>query len=238
MKKAKITMVERYGAENSMQSFVLKEKTRNTNQKRYRFDNASSSPTIRKRVVDTYLRNYGVEHPMQNSEHYAAHIKKLHHTYSMEAFGKTFSVQGYEDMAMHYLLKWGIPVKYLVCEKMRNFIYTQNKVEHYYYPDLRIRHNDQKLYIEVKSAYTAGLEKGTTVDPVVLSKGKAVVKAGYLFLLLVMRPNKDSSKVKGERKGSITHFILSTPKKPDWELHTGKRAKQEMKNKILKWINN
>ncbi len=65
--KTKQTNLKRYGVENVAQSNIIKEKTKQTNLKRYGVENTFQSNVIKEKIKLTMLERYGVNHPMNSN---------------------------------------------------------------------------------------------------------------------------------------------------------------------------
>ena len=218
MKKAHATMLERYGAEFSTQSQTLREKTRRTNIRKYGVENVMQSPSVQAKGRETNLKRYGVPFPMQDPEVYHKRLFRVKHD---TIHGKKFRFQGYEGITIRLLVeKYGVPVD-RIHTKCRNFAYKSGGKNRRYYPDIRIHGPNTKLYIEVKSEYTAGFRKGIrSLDATVLRKVQAVVSKGYPILLVIVRPESKS------KKAYVSHFLYATPGNMDWNLYEGKRNRR------------
>ncbi len=259
LKKVRKTNLKRFGVEHAAQSKKCQKKARKTSRAKYGTDHPQQSKDVRDKVVATNLKNsgglyttpfqdpksmakarttmtsrYGAAHSGQVPELFAKGQKSRFTHYDVVLEGQRFRVQGYEDMAIRLLLEWGVAAK-KIHHEVHKFDYKLHGDEHAYYPDFYVEHLKQRVYVEVKSDYTAGL-RGSGLDARIVRKGKAVVKAGKPFLLMVIRTKDKRSVLRGKRVGWITNFMFSTPKRPDWKLYSKKVDKQILKQRILSWI--
>jgi hypothetical protein len=258
--KVEATNLKRFGVKHPAQSQTCQKKARKTNLRKYGVEHGMQNPEVRAKVVATNLaksggkyttpfqdpksmrkarrtmtERYGAPHSGQVPELFAKGQKSRYTHYDVTLGGMGFRVQGYEDMALRLLLKWGVPTKKIRCGRFDRFIYRAGGTKHSYYPDFYLSHGKQRVYVEVKSLYTAGLRTGE-LDSVIRAKGKAVVAEGRPFLLLVLRTKDQRSALRGNRVGWITHFMFSTPKRPDWKLYSKKSDKEQLKARIQAWL--
>lgn len=63
-----LTMLERYGVENPMESSELKQKQIENNIKKYSVSNVFAVEEVQEKIKDTNIERFGVEHPMKNKE--------------------------------------------------------------------------------------------------------------------------------------------------------------------------
>lgn len=109
----------------------------------------------------------------------------------VEIGGKMFTVQGYEPQAIEWLL-WREPrlrADDIATDHegtVPTFRYRIGRRTRTYFPDIYIKRCN--LIVEVKSRYTLGLETGREWRKN-QAKAKAVIEAGYSFLLLQMGPD-------------------------------------------------
>ena len=68
LEKGKITCLEKYGVENSLQSKEIRDKGKATCLEKYGVEYPFQSEEIRDKGKETCLEKYGVENPMQNAE--------------------------------------------------------------------------------------------------------------------------------------------------------------------------
>lgn len=238
MTKARETMIERYGVECASQSPVVRDRAKATMIERYGAANPSQVPELRAKVLASMRKKFGVEYLMQRPDLFVRTQKAAFKTYDMQVGRHTLTLQGYEDMAVNSLLSIGVPKK-AVMASTQSFNYGKRV----YHPDFEVAHKSQRLVVEVKSGFTSGLNSTGTLLPDVLTKAKAVIRAGKPILILVMRPLEksdvgyDRGAPKGKRKGRVMHFVFSTPKRPDWKVHSNKAAKKELKQRLHAWLN-
>lgn len=67
-KKREQTMLERYGAKNTLESDFLKEKVKKTNLKRYGVENIGNSKEIRDKIFSTVMERYGCSSTLKDKE--------------------------------------------------------------------------------------------------------------------------------------------------------------------------
>jgi hypothetical protein len=154
--KAKITMLQKYGVDNIF--------------KRSNY------------IQDIFMEKYGVRNPGQVGEISQRSLSNSLKSkiYTMPS-GKEIKVQGYEDVAIDWLLKSGIPEDDIITD--RNLVpkiwyVGEDDNRHRYYPDIFVPSQNQ-LY-EVKGLYTYNASLSTN-----LLKQEACVKAGFLFSFLI-----------------------------------------------------
>lgn len=149
-----------------------------TVQERYGVNNVSSVSSVKQKRRDTNLRNWGVPNVMQNAEVFTRSMTTGFKRRKVEINGRFFHLQGYEPSATRLLVKLGIPVGE-ISEKAQGIPYGDGRM---YFPDLRIN----RLCVEVKSEYTAGLVGSVEVSQNIKDKCAGVRLRGCDFLLMVM----------------------------------------------------
>lgn len=186
--KCKETCLQKYGVEYILKSKEFREKVKQTFIKKYGVDNPNKTKEIRDKIKKTNLERYGVENPSQNKEIQEKTQKnaKKYKEYTMPS-GKIRKVQGYEPLALDYLIKYydendiksdrkDVPrIPYIVEEK-----------KHYYFPDIYIP-SENKI-IEVKSTWTYKCKLDN-----IPHKEKATKDAGYNYEIWVY--NKKGEKI-------------------------------------------
>lgn len=98
---------------------------------------------------------------------------------------KSFKLQGFEDIALHYMLnakKVNIDRVLHGRKDIPIFKYVAGGTSHKYYPDFKIG----KRIVEVKSLWTAGWSN-QILFKTVQEKAKSVIKHEFIFSLLVIR---------------------------------------------------
>lgn len=109
--------------------------------------------------------------------------------------GKTFAVQGYEDLALDWLVhEKGVKINSISNGRcsIPSFLYDHKNVTRTYYPDFQV---GKRHIIEVKSVWTAGLlkhPKGRHWFSQLQAKAQAVKDEGYFFHLLLLGYNSES----------------------------------------------
>ncbi|MFM2010022.1 MAG: Pacmanvirus [Bacteroidota bacterium] len=142
---------EKHGYYYPFQSEKILNKCTETHKKLTGYTNPLHNPLTVKKMIDTKMDKYG---------------DLLKPIYSYKDFilpsGTTIKVQGYEDLAINYLLKYykesDIIIGRAQIEKYTGpLTYTSGNKIHRYYPDIYIA--SKNLVIEVKSKYTFNLHK-------------------------------------------------------------------------------
>jgi hypothetical protein len=178
--KIKNTMIEKYGKPYTLQNKKLKEKYQRTMRRKY----DGKSPFECEGILESIEEKYGTRYPMQNVDVLQYQRKKAHQYKSFKVQGKTFEYQGYEDQAIKYFVKLGIPVKDIHYRKVPIFKYKLKGKEHTYFPDLYVKIKGYWWVVEVKSPYTIGL-KDFSIWKKVKAKAHSVIDAGYKFAFIV-----------------------------------------------------
>ena len=88
VEKRKITFLEKYGVEHSLQYDIFKNKAKQTSIINYGVVYPSQSQEIKNKIKETSLKNWGVEHPSQNEE-----IKKKKIQTSLKNWGVEYTLQ-------------------------------------------------------------------------------------------------------------------------------------------------
>ncbi len=135
----------------------------------------------------TCTRKYGVRNVMQDPDIRSKQGTQLFRTKRVKILGKEFTIQGYEQAQINYLLSIGFEIDNLT-QSIRPIRYTHAGAEHFYFPDLAIL-GPANLIVETKSPYTAWV-KGRELRKDVRRKAKAAICQHKNFLMLVF----DSSK--------------------------------------------
>jgi len=150
--KTELTSIEKYGTKLPVQSEIVKNKIKESLSKVDR-------KIWQEKKKKTFIKNYGVEHPMKCPEFFNNQLKKSY--YRKDYFlpsGKKIQLQGYEPLCLDILLK-----TYNEDDILTNIkdIFTtigpidyldKNGKEHRYFPDFYIL-KENKI-IEVKSTRT------------------------------------------------------------------------------------
>ncbi len=197
--KFKATMLESHGVTYTGESSVLREKMKKTTRDRFGVDHATQAKEIQKKIRKTYRTRYGVDHPSKCRVVFER-MQSAFHIKQFTLNGKQFSVRGSEPEAIRYLVKKGVSVKDIITtakEGLPSVPYVHKGKKHVYHPDMLVTHKGKTAFIEVKSTYTAGIEKGQsgTTWARNRAKFKAVVSRGLEIYLLMVSKNKRSMKL-------------------------------------------
>jgi len=194
LSKSRKTMVKRYGVEYTGQSNKLKLKMKTTNLELYGSENPFGSTIIKAKIKRAMLEKYGVENSLQ--------IRSIHEKQQKSGFkhrkftiqGKTFSLRGYEPMAVKFMVKeLGIKARDILTtakEEIPSIPWIDSKGKsHIYHPDAFVKKGNQWYLVEVKSEYTAGFTVPKSgLFSVMKRKIQACVDARYNVKLLVVLP--------------------------------------------------
>ena len=134
---------------------------------------------VKIKKIQTSLKHYGMEHPMQNTDIFNKNQKS---GYKFKDYilpsGKIVKVQGYEPQALDILFEQGYKEEDLVIQQRKEmsiiWYFTEDGKKHRYYPDIYII-SENKI-IEVKSDYTMNKYKEINI-----LKQKASIDEGYNF---------------------------------------------------------
>ncbi len=108
-------------------------------------------------------------------------------TYSK--YGIEWSLQGSEPEALDYLVDRGVQARHVKFgPRVPRFEYCHRRRDRMYFPDFYIR--SKNTIVEVKSPYTAFERQGTW--PMLRAKARAVMNAGYRFLLIIISGKKSA----------------------------------------------
>jgi hypothetical protein len=183
----KQTLLDRYGVTNSaMTPAGLRGKAR------YHSDPAALAKT-QKKIQRTQFARTGYTHHFHNPEVIARIQESYKQSRRITVRGKDFVVRGYEEKAIHFMLRKGISIDsvddYIVSRKPDGaYQYQLEGRTRTYVPDFKVSHKGETFIVEVKSLYTAGLtdqDKAKHWFKVLKQKSKAVEAAGDKFVLLV-----------------------------------------------------
>jgi hypothetical protein len=194
MEQTKETNKQKYGVEYSLQSLEVREKGKETKKERYGDENyvniEKMKQTKKERYNDenynnveknkeTCLKNYGVEHPLQNSEIFEKSFKtriKLHNY-----LDTNLTYQGsYEK---HFLDTY-YPL-FLDIENGLSFKYkTLDGKNHMYHSDFFMP--SLNLIVEIKNSHLAKRDKDE-----IEAKKQGVLNAGYNYIIII---NKNYNK--------------------------------------------
>jgi hypothetical protein len=129
------------------------------------------------------LRKYGVEYPMQLSSVYEKSYRKCNKKYTFPS-GNTYTVQGYENIAIDMLLSEGYTEDDIQISNRPTIKYFWSINDggddkwHYYHPDIIIPKENR--IIEVKSEYTVKRDRKLK------AKELGAIKSGFSFTVLVI----------------------------------------------------
>jgi len=152
----------------------VKKKIHETSLSKYGVDHYTQSPVVRENYKKNNFKKYGVEH--------IAHVAKIHtnqQKYQYKEYrmpsGDVRLVQGYENHALDELVK--IYPEESISTTRKGIKYTFNEEEHYYYPDI-ILETEPKTIIEVKSTHTMYYKHYYERN---IAKRNGCILAGYKF---------------------------------------------------------
>jgi predicted nuclease of restriction endonuclease-like RecB superfamily len=176
-------------------------------------------------------------HPSQRAETRRLMYNSRHQRYEVVYRDYTWKVQGYEDIALSCMIKnLKVKPKWIKSVPLTfSFKYRKNKKAtsfSRYIPDFLLETKKSKVYVEVKSSWTAGLKKNGqgNISSILKRKLKAVLKKGFPCLLLVIKSNDNSPKGNKFRNGTILNFILCSGINSSLELRSDiKNLKSELK---------
>jgi len=184
------TNIERYGHNSPLLDQNIKKKAEETLYKNYKVTSPLKSKIIKDRWKDSCYKKYGSYHHMQDSETYDRISKKSFKWYTIEINGTIHKVQGYEGIAIEYLINNGHENSTFITnsKEISNItgpIYwkDENKNKRYY-PDFYI--SETKTLYEIKSEYTY---KKSKESGVLDKKIKACIEAGLKIKVLVFNKN-------------------------------------------------
>jgi hypothetical protein len=186
-KKKEETCLKNYGVKHPGQSEQLKEKIVKTNLQKYGKPYTLQVEEIRNKGIQTNLKKYGFEHPQQNAECAEEYSKK---SYKLKSYifpsGKEIKVQGYENIALDFLIDRGYNEDDIVTNRTEVpeiWWVNKNNKKSRYYVDIFIK--SENKFIEVKSPYTFTKNKEK------MEKTKEAVKEkGYLYELWLINKGK------------------------------------------------
>jgi len=184
----------------------ISDKIKKTCLEKYGYDNPGRVPEIKKKINDTYIKDWGI-HPLKTKEiiskraetcleRYGGHpnqnkqvqekseANSYHYKVYMMPSGNLVKYQGYENLAIDELVQ--IYEEEDICIGRSNIptiTYYINDTKHVYFPDFFIK-SENKI-IEVKSEWTITLERGNVEE-----KAQATVKAGYKYEIWIYNDKK------------------------------------------------
>lgn len=100
LEQRKNTNIKRYGYENPNNNKEIQEKRKNTNLERYGTEHSSKSDKVKEKIKNTNLEKYGVEYPSKNTG-----IKEKMKNTSLERYGKSsyLATQECQQKAQEYI---------------------------------------------------------------------------------------------------------------------------------------
>lgn len=155
---------------------------------RYGVENVSQLDWVKSLKRKTCLENWGAPSHMQSAAGFVRSHTASHRTKDFTYRGVQYRLQGYEPLALVYLVEeLGIDQEDIRTTSI-SIPYSELGKHKKYYPDFIIPNGFGNLIcVEVKSTYTSGLDSGS-ISNNLKAKYKGVKRAGYEFLLLVMTP--------------------------------------------------
>jgi hypothetical protein len=203
--KSKNTNIQKYGVEHHLKTTEGKLKIQESVTKKYGVHNISKLESVKSKKLmkslsktenekksisekykKTCLEKYGVTHLSKDADFLEENLKKSfsHKMYSLPS-GKIISLQGYEPMALDYLLinykESDIFTKNSDIEKLiGKFIYKGDDLkDHRYFPDIYIE--SENRIIEVKSDFTYELDLDNN-----LKKKQSVIDRNIRFNFFII----------------------------------------------------
>ena len=214
--KVKRTMLRKYGATATGSSKVLRKKMEEACIKKYGIKSAIASEEVQRKIAETHKARGTYTNPDNRAANRARweatreanagsnwrelDLKRLVSArYTIKPTqlpdGRVLKLQGYEPIAVDWLLSKGIDSTRIAVPKAVLYTDKDGKVRHYF-PDLEIK--DSIWLIEVKSTYTSGLDnqnsKGLFYS--LRRKSLGVAKSGKRLVVLICDAEKVLSVVK------------------------------------------
>jgi hypothetical protein len=183
--RGKKTLLSKYGYEYTMQIQSMKDKSVATTMQKWGVRYPFQVQSVKDKAMKTNMSRYGVPYPMQNP--LVAHKSVIScmklKTYTLPS-GKIIKVQGYEPLALDYLIPiYGEDnIAVSLCDDVPTIPYLCpiDNIWRQYYPDIYIP--SENLIIEVKSAYTFD-----TYFERNIAKFKATIDAEYRMKIMIMK---------------------------------------------------
>lgn len=202
--KQAATMLDRYGVAYGGQCPAMRERANKTLLER--FPKGRKDAKYLNAIRATYLKKYGVDHPMKNREYFENQQKAGFKIREATFDGKTFRVRGFEVEAIRWLVEnANVPVDAIhttAAEGVPSIAYYDKELkrERTYHPDILVRLNGKEYVFEVKSTYTCGLHKRKSGHVSgnfqrIKTTAQATIDAGYPFKLLIVSRHKRKKKV-------------------------------------------
>jgi hypothetical protein len=178
--------IQKYDAKcNNCSNKYGKCKANKTILSKYGVENISQIEEVKNRKKETTLKNYGVEHPLQNKD---LMEKTCKNSYNIKTFkfpsGKYITCQGYEPFALDELVKIEEESNILTgCKNVPTIWYdNEDGKKHRHYVDIYIPNKNK--CIEVKSTWTIKDKKAN-----IFLKQKAAKELGYTYEIWVYDKN-------------------------------------------------
>jgi hypothetical protein len=172
------TNMKTLGVARPLQSEVIKEKSRQTDIDKYGHPNHSQCEKVKEKIRETNIIRFGHACSMQNAEVAAKNAKSRSDTKEFTfPSGYTIYVQGYEPIALEYLVENGYTETDLETSRKEvpEIWYTdKNMKRHRYFCDIFIP--EENKIIEVKSTWT--YDKYKEINEL---KASACRNLGYTF---------------------------------------------------------
>jgi hypothetical protein len=180
-RRIKETCIEKYGGPKPMCSKDMRERHKNTMFERYGGWH-SQTEDFRIKNRETSLRKFGEESYSHTDEFIQSKTRYKYKEYIFPS-GKTVKMQGYEHLALDYLIKTYnesdiVADNREITSTIGKIWYMFNDSKHRYFPDIYIK--SINTVIEVKSEYT--FSKFTEVNS---AKRQACIDAGFNFAYIV-----------------------------------------------------
>lgn len=183
-------VIAKYGSLDAFYKSATKQRIA-TNRVRY----GGNAPTCSKDVLHkrdmNYFKNHGVFNPSQNPEVWEKITNSWKKRKEIVIGGVRFQgLQGYEPQVLEWLIKSRNIKPCWIKTGKQGVQYTDtNGKMRYYYPDFWLEGPDGKTYcIEVKSTYTAGLNKVRSdvhSFETLKCKARGVIDSGYEYRLVL-----------------------------------------------------
>lgn len=203
--KLEANNLRKYGSKNVGQVHKFQHKRRKTFKRRFGVDNPWKATEVKAAIREVMLARYGVDHPSKvpeimdrciSSRSNPLNLKAVKRTVDIQ--GKKFVCYGYEAIALRYMVEvMGIDVRHITNRKVRTFPYydSQKQKMRRYYPDFKVKHNGEIVYVEVKSLFTLlGYQKFAPMANIV-DKSKAVHTYGSRLMILVFMSAKSQEPI-------------------------------------------
>ncbi len=190
-RKMSKTLMQNYGVAQTFHSKELLDKAIYTWKVKYGTPYRSMTKDMQRKRSSTMMERYGVEHNLQDREMHEKQQKSAFRIKSMTIQGIKFKYQGYEGHVIKYLVKiLNVNPKHIkvgVDVPSIHWFDTKGK-RHIYHPDIYAKVKGKWWVIEVKSAYTAGLDTPKSgMFSILKRKAQATIEMGYRFKLIICK---------------------------------------------------